>query len=562
MILKKIIRNFKTTIVVIAVAIFSVASFSFIDNDFEYVKNLDIFASMFREVNLYYVDSIDTGKLMKKGIDEMLNSLDPYTKYIPESEINDYRFITTGLYGGIGAVIRQKGEYAVISEPYEGYPAHKNGLLAGDIILKIDGLSAMGKKTDEISQKLKGAAGTIVKLLIQREENDLPFEKAITREVIKVKSVPFYGIIRNGIGYIKLNNFTESASSEIGVALKEMKATGKLLGLVLDIRGNPGGLLNEAVNVSNIFVEKGKDIVITKGKTKENRKTFKTINDAIDRELPLAILVNNGSASASEIVSGSMQDLDRAVIIGQRTFGKGLVQSTRPLSYNTQLKITTSKYYIPSGRCIQAFDYTHRNENGSVGKIPDSMVTAFKTQNGRTVYDGGGILPDIITSPRKLSNISISLLNKNLIFDYANYYYRRHPNHVLNDITISESDFADFQLFISTKDYDFITKSEKSLEELRKNAEEENYYAGLKSALDSLQTKLSHNKQEDILKNKKEIISIIEEEIAARYYYQSGRIKEALFHDIEFDRAIDVLNDAGFYSGILLGTVKANEQKK
>ncbi len=561
MILLKRIRKFKKTIVVSSVVIFSVISFSFIDNDFEYSKNLDIFASMFREVNLYYVDSIDTGKLMKKGIDEMLNSLDPYTKYIPESEISDYRFITTGLYGGIGAVIRQKGEYAVISEPYEGYPAHKNGLLAGDIILKIDGLSAIGKKTDEISHKLKGAPGTKVKLLLKRDENDFPFEKTITREEIKVKSVPYYGIIRNGIGYIKLNNFTESASSEIGVALKEMKATGKLKGLVLDIRGNPGGLLNEAVNVSNIFIEKGKDIVITKGKTKENRKTFKTINDAIDRELPLAILVNNGSASASEIVSGSMQDLDRAVIIGQRTFGKGLVQSTRPLSYNTQLKITTSKYYIPSGRCIQALDYSHRNLNGSVGKIPDSMVTAFKTQNGRTVYDGGGILPDIITSPRKLSNISISLLSKNLIFDYANYYYRMHPNPVHTETTFTDSDFVDFQSFISTKEYDFVTKSEKSLEELRKNAEEEKYYADLKNELESLQAKLVHNKQEDILKNKNEIISIIEEEIAARYYYQSGRIKAALSYDIEFDQAIDVLNDTGFYSGILNGTVRADGQK-
>lgn len=558
MLQKKIIRRYRTAIIVIAVSIFSVISFSFIDNDFEYAKNLDIFASMFREVNLYYVDSVDPGKLMKKGIDEMLNSLDPYTNFIPESEKDDYRFMTTGHYGGIGAVIRQKGEYTVISDPYEGYPAQKNGLLAGDIILKIDGLSAQGKKTDEISHKLKGSPGSQVKLLIQRDGNDTPFEKTLTREEIKVKSVPYYGIIRNGIGYIKLNSFTESASSEIAAALKEMKATGNLRGLVLDIRGNPGGLLNEAVNVSNIFIEKGQEIVSTKGKIKENNRVYKSINDAIDKDLPLAVLVNSGSASASEIVSGALQDLDRAVIIGQRTFGKGLVQNTRPLSYNTQLKITTSKYYIPSGRCIQALDYSHRNDDGSVGKIPDSLVTAFKTHTGRTVYNGGGILPDVITSLKKLSNISTSLLNKNIIFDYATYYYRRHPQQAFTDITLTDTDFSDFQSFISTKEYDYTTKSEKSLEDLRKNAEEEKYYTDLKSGLDSLQSKLAHNKQDDVIRNKNEIISILEEEIASRYFYQSGRIRESLLHDKELDKAIDVLNDTGFYSGILNGTVKAD----
>ncbi len=560
MMLKKVVRRFKTAIIAITVSIFSVVSFSFVDNDFEYVKNMDIFASLFKEVNLYYVDSVDPSKMMKKGIDEMLNSLDPYTNFIPESEIEDYRFITTGHYGGIGAVIRQKGEFAVISEPYEGYPAQKNGLLAGDVILKIDGLSAQGKKTDEISHKLKGSPGTQVKLLLQRDGNEKPFEKTLVREEIKVKSVPYYGVIRDGIGYIKLNNFTESASSEISVALNEMKAKNKLNGLVLDIRGNPGGLLNEAVNVSNIFIEKGQEIVSTKGKIKENIRIYKSINNAIDKDLPLVVLVNSGSASASEIVSGAFQDLDRAVIIGQRTFGKGLVQSTRSLSYNTQLKITTAKYYIPSGRCIQALDYSNRNEDGSVGKIPDSLVTSFKTNAGRKVYNGGGILPDVITLPKKLSNISTSLLNKNIIFDYSNYYYRMHPQQGFSDITISDAAFEDFKLFISTKDYDFITKSEKSLEDLRKNAEEEKYYADLKSELDSLQLKLAHNKLDDVMKNKEEIIFILEEEIATRYFFQTGRIRKSLLHDIELDKAIDVLNDTVFYSGILNGSVKAETE--
>ena len=556
MALKKVNRKFKIIIAAIVISVFSFASFSFIDKDFEYVKNLDIFASMFREVNLYYVDSIDPGKLMKKGIDEMLNSLDPYTNYIPESEIDDYRFITTGQYGGIGAVIRQKGAYVVISEPYEGYPAQKNGLLAGDMILKIDGVTAKNKKTDEISHKLKGTPGSQVKLLILRDGNNSPFEKTVTREEIKVKSVPYYGMIRSGIGYIKLNSFTESASKEISTALKEMKSDGNLRGLVLDIRGNPGGLLNEAVNVSNIFIEKGKEIVSTKGKIIEKNKIYKSINEAIDKDLPIAVLVNSGSASASEIVSGALQDFDRAVIIGQRTFGKGLVQTTRPLSYNTQVKITTSKYYIPSGRCIQALDYSHRNEDGSVGKIPDSLVTAFKTSAGRTVYDGGGILPDVITATKKLSNISISLLNKNIIFDYATYYHRMHPQNTITDISLTDEDFVDFQKYISTKDYDFTTKSEKSLEDLRKNAEEEKYYSDLKNELDSLQSKLAHNKQDDVVKYKDEIISLIEEEVASRYFYQSGRIKESLSHDNELEKAIEVLNNSVYYSGILSGSLK------
>ncbi len=556
MALKKVNRKFKIIIAAIVISVFSFASFSFIDKDFEYVKNLDIFASMFREVNLYYVDSIDPGKLMKKGIDEMLNSLDPYTNYIPESEIDDYRFITTGQYGGIGAVIRQKEDYVVISEPYEGYPAQKNGLLAGDMILKIDGVTAKNKKTDEISHKLKGTPGSQVKLLILRGGNNSPFEKTLTREEIKVKSVPYYGMIRSGIGYIKLNSFTESASKEISTALKEMKSDGNLRGLVLDIRGNPGGLLNEAVNVSNIFIEKGKEIVSTKGKIIEKNKIYKSINEAIDKDLPIAVLVNSGSASASEIVSGALQDFDRAVIIGQRTFGKGLVQTTRPLSYNTQVKITTSKYYIPSGRCIQALDYSHRNEDGSVGKIPDSLVTAFKTSAGRTVYDGGGILPDVITATKKLSNISISLLNKNIIFDYATYYHRMHPQNTITDISLTDEDFVDFQKYISTKDYDFTTKSEKSLEDLRKNAEEEKYYSDLKNELDSLQSKLAHNKQDDVVKYKDEIVSLIEEEVASRYFYQSGRIKESLSHDNELEKAIEVLNNSVYYSGILSGSLK------
>ena len=558
MYLKRIISRYKTVVIAVVVAISSVVSYSFVDDYFQITKNLDIFAALFRDVNIYYVDSVNPEKLMKTGIDNMLNSLDPYTNFIPESSSDDYRFMTTGQYGGIGAVIRQNGDYTVISDPYEGFPAQKSGLLAGDVIMKIDGISAKGKRTDEISHSLKGTPGTEVKLLISREGIEKPFEKSLTRAEIKVKSVPYSGIIRDGIGYIKLNNFTEGANREISNALKNMKTSGNLNGVILDIRGNPGGLLNEAVNISNIFVDKGKEIVSTKGKLKDYLRTYKAINEAVEKDIPLVVLVNSGSASASEIVSGSLQDLDRAVIIGQRTFGKGLVQTTRSLSYNTQLKITTSKYYIPSGRCIQALDYSHRNDDGSVGKIPDSLVTAFKTSAGRIVFDGGGILPDVISTPEKLRNISASLLSKNIIFDYATNYFHKHPEGASTIVRLSDSDFADFQSYISTKDYDYSTKSEKSLDELRKNTEEENYFTALKAGLDSLKYKLEHNKQEDVIKNKKEIMSLLEEEIASRYFFQAGRIRQSLLNDPELDRAIEVLNDRGYYSGILSGTVKAD----
>jgi carboxyl-terminal processing protease len=553
----KFIRKYKIAVITGAVVFTSFISLSFVDEYFEVSRNLDIFTSMFREINVYYVDPVDPGKLMKKGIDDMLNSLDPYTNYIPESEIQDYRYMTTGQYGGIGAVIRLKGDYAVISDPYFGYPAQKNGLIAGDVILQIDGKSAKGKKTDEVSTALKGSPGTQVKLLLQRNDGE-PFEKIITREEIKVKSVPYAGIVQKGIAYIRLNNFTESASREISASLKELKLSNDLHGIILDLRGNPGGLLNEAVNVSNIFIDKGQEIVSTKGKIKDLNRTYKTINEALDSSTPVVVLVNSSSASASEIVSGSLQDLDRAVILGQRTYGKGLVQTTRPLSYNTQLKLTTAKYYIPSGRCIQALDYANRNEDGSVGKIPDSLVTPFKTKCGRLVYNGGGVLPDVATSPEKLSNISLSLLNKNIIFDYATSYYLRNPEIAATDIKLTDSDFADFEKFISTKDYDYTTKSEKSLEDLKKNAEDEKYLEVLKKDLDILKSKLAHNKQEDIDKNKKEIISLLEEEIIARYQYQSGRVKKSLSTDPELNKAIEVLNDSGFYKGILSGTIKAD----
>jgi len=561
--MKKFLRKHTLWFVILGTTLTSVISYGFIDEYFEVSKNLDIFSSVYREVNMYYVDPTDPGKLMKKGIDSMLETLDPYTNYIPESDIEDFRFLTTGQYGGIGALIKQKGDNVIISDPYEGYPAQKAGLLAGDLILEIDGKAVNNKKTDDISRLLKGSPKTQVHLLIQREGESAPFEKTITREEIKVKSVPYYGMVSDDIAYIRLNSFTENSGRDLGAALKELKSKHQLKGLVFDLRNNPGGLLNEAVNVSNLFVERGQDIVSTKGRLKDLDRTYKALNEAVDPGIALAVLVNSGSASASEIVSGSLQDLDRAVIVGQRTFGKGLVQTTRPLSYNTQLKITTAKYYVPSGRCIQALDYSHRNEDGSVGKVPDSLLTEFSTRAGRKVFDGGGILPDVSMDATKLSNISVSLLNKNLIFDYATRYRRTHPEIAsVNDFVLTDADFNDFANFLSDKDYDYTTRSEKAMEDLKKNSEDEKYYTDIQREYEALKLKLAHNKQADVEKNKNEILQLLEEEIISRYYYQSGRIETALQHDAELKKAMEIIHDQSVYSGILKGSLKADAGKK
>lgn len=557
--IKSLFKKYRTLLLVVFVSASSVITYSFVDDYFEISKNLDIFSSVYREVNMYYVDPVEPGKFMKKGIDAMLATLDPYTNYIPESEIEDYRFMTTGQYGGIGALIRQKGDYVAISDPYEGFPAQKADLRAGDEILSVDGISAKGKKTDEISRILKGQPKTQVKLLIRREGIKDPIEKTLTREEIKVKSVPYYGMLNNDIGYIRLTNFTDNCSADVKDALVKLKEKNSLKGVVLDLRFNPGGLLNEAVNVTNVFVDKGQEIVSTRSKVKALDKSYKAINNAVDTNIPLAVLVNSGSASASEIVSGTLQDLDRGVIIGQRTFGKGLVQTTRPLGYNSQLKITTSKYYVPSGRCIQALDYTHRNEDGSVGKVPDSLVTAFKTKAGREVFDGGGILPDLVVEQKKLSNITLSLITKNIIFDFASHYRNEHESIVpARDFKLSESDWNDFVTYIADKDYDYTTKSEKSLDELKKNSEEEKYLDELKNDIEGLKLKLAHNKKDDIQKNRQEISGFIEQEIVTRYYYQAGKIEASFDNDKEVQKAIEVLGNPGMHSGILNGTFKAS----
>jgi len=543
-------KKFKLIILAISLAITSVVSVGFVDNYFEIAKNLDIFTTLYKELNTFYVDETDPGDLMKKGIKAMLKSLDPYTTYIPESDIEDFRFMTTGQYGGIGAMITTRGDYVYISEPYEGFAAQKAGLMAGDKILEINGKSAKGKSTEEVSKVLKGQPNTAVTVLIERKNKTKPFEVSFDREQVSVASVPYSAFIEDGIAYIRLRSFTRNCANDLKNAIKELKKEQELKGLILDLRSNPGGLLNESVDIVNLFVEKGEEVVSTKGKIKSWEKSYVANKTPLDTEVPLVVLINSSSASASEIVSGAIQDLDRGVVIGQRSYGKGLVQQTRKLSYNSQLKLTVAKYYIPSGRCIQALDYSNRNDDGSVGKVPDSLMTSFETRNGREVKDGGGILPDIITDPGKYSMIIPSLLKERFFFDYATDYRFSHDS-ISENFIFSDADFLDFTNYISDKDYTYETATEKSLKKLKKKAEDEEYFDALSEEYDALVLKMELNKEDDLQNSKGDIKEILTGEIMSRYFYQKGRIKAGLNFDIEVENAIEILKENTEYNKIL-----------
>ncbi|KXK47462.1 MAG: hypothetical protein FNNCIFGK_01083 [Bacteroidia bacterium] len=559
---KKLGKKIRWIIVVCLISTAGLSVYSFSEDYFEISRNLDIFATLFRELNIYYVDDIKPGELMKKGMDSMLESLDPYTNYIPESEIEDYRFMTTGQYGGIGALIGQRNNEVIITDPYEGFPAQKADLRAGDVIIALDGKSIEGKKYDEISKLLKGQPKTPVKITVKREGEPNPIEKNLVREEIKISSVPYSGIVSDSIGYIRLTGFTENAGMEVKSALTTLEGKTKLKGVILDLRGNPGGLLNEAVNIVNIFVNKGSEVVSTKGKAKEWDKTYHALNNPVDTEIPVAVLVNSSSASASEIVSGSIQDFDRGIIIGQRTFGKGLVQTTRPLSYGAQLKVTTAKYYIPSGRCIQALDYSHRNEDGSVGKIPDSLITQFKTKSGRIVFDGGGVMPDYVTEIRMLSPITQSLITKYLIFDYATYYRINHPTIAPpKEFHLSDAEYNDFVKWLSGKDYDYTTKSEKLLDDFKTASEKEKYFSSAEKEYDMLKKKVAHDKVADLQKFKDEIKEVLENEIVSRYYFQNGQIEVSFNDDVEIKKAIEALNNKAVYDSILTHSMASMREK-
>jgi len=529
-------------------------------NNFEISKNLDIYATLLKELDKNYAEGINPGELTETAITAMLESLDPYTVFLPESRAEDFKLMTTGQYGGIGALIQKRGEYVIISEPYEGFPAQKSDLRAGDRILEINGESAIGKNSDEVSEILKGQPGVEIDLVISRDGEDGPLRKKVLREEIKIPNIPYSGMLNENIGYICLTNFTQNAGSEVKKAFQELKENHDLTGLVLDLRGNGGGLLNEAVNISNLFIDRGQLIVSTKGKDRAKNQDHFTRNVPIDTEIPLVVLVDNSSASASEIVAGAMQDLDRGIIIGQRTFGKGLVQNIVPLTYNSQVKITVAKYYIPSGRCIQAIDYFHKDDNGNSAKIPDSLISEFKTKNGRIVYDGGGIVPDVPLKPIRISKISQTLITKNLLFDYANKYAREHASIPPADrFTITDEIYNDLTLFLKDKDYDYKTNSEDALEKLKASAVKEDYFEVIREDYEEMKSRIMHDKQADLLKYREEISEILKSEIVARYYFQKGRVIASLETDPEIAKAIEVLEGRDTYLAILDGSLKTDK---
>jgi carboxyl-terminal processing protease len=494
---------------------------------------------------------------MKTGIDAMLKSLDPYTNYIPESNIEDYKMMTTGQYGGIGALIQKQGDYVIISEPYEGFGAFKAGLIAGDKILEVDGKSVKGKSTTDIREFLLGQPGSSIELKIERPGTPESLLKKVVREEVKIKDVPYFGMVSDSVGYIKLTGFTETASAEVKEAFNKLKEE-NMQQLVLDLRGNGGGLLKEAVSIVNFFVPKGTPIVDTKGKIKDWDKSYSAALNPLDMEIPVVVLIDGGSASASEIVSGSLQDNDRAVVLGTQSFGKGLVQSVRPLSYNSKLKVTVAKYYTPSGRCIQKLDYSHRDDEGKVNEIADSLITEFKTiHNKRPVFDGKGISPDIEIEREPISDISVSLLTKSLFFNFATEYRLKHETIApAKEFKLSDEDYKSFVEFLSDKDYAYTTESEDLLASLEKTTKEEKYFDDVKEEYELLKQKLSHHKNDDLNTFKDEISKILETEIVGRYYYQTGQIEISLKKDTTLNEAIKTLSNKNLYNSVLAGTNK------
>lgn len=538
-------------IITAAVLVAGISLFSFTNDqkNFEIAKNLDIYYTLFRELNTFYVDEINPNKLVKTSIDKMLESLDPYTNYISEADVEDFRFMTTGEYAGIGALISKQNGVIVIAEPYEGFPAQKYGLKAGDIILEVEGKATATMSTEDVSNLLKGPALKPVKLKIQRPEEKKPFDLEVVREKITIEAVPYYGMLDEKTAYIRLSNFTQNCSEEVKKAYLDLKKQHNPESLVLDLRSNPGGLLIEAVQIMNLFVPKGVEIVSTRGKVKEWDNVYKATQAPVDTTVRIAVITNRGSASASEIIAGAMQDLDRGLVIGTRTFGKGLVQATRELSYNTKLKVTTAKYYVPSGRCIQALDYTHRNEDGSVGNVPDSLISEFKTKNGRKVYDGGGVVPDIKVEQENLSSLSVELVTRFMVFDFATRFAARNPSIPQPEaFKISDAVYDEFVKFVKEHDFKYDSETQNTLAELVKTAKEEKYFDVASEEFKLLESKLKPDLDKDLKLFRKEISELLEDEIVSRYYYQKGAIRAAIDEDQSIRKAVEALKTTDVYS--------------
>jgi len=514
---------------------------------FDISKNLEIFANAYREINHSYVDELDPGKVMRTGLDAMLEGLDPYTNYISETDIEGYRIQTDGKYNGIGAEGMLMGDYVVITEIYEKSPAHKAGLKVGDAIVAVDGQSAKGKTEGQVMEFLRGFPGTQADLLIRRPGENKDLKISLQREEVDIPNVPHSGLVAENIGYINLTTYTRDAARNVGTALQDLKTKNPhLKGVILDLRDNGGGLLNEAVNLVNLFVPRGELVASTKGKVPEWDNVFKTVNNPMDENIPLVVLINKMSASASEVTCGALQDLDRAVLMGQRSYGKGLVQNMKDLGYNARVKLTTAKYYIPSGRCIQAVRY----KNGEPVDIPESERAQFKTRNGRTVLDGGGVKPDVLLPHDTAAGVVNALLRQHIIFDYATQYALKHPS--IDSIELfAFTDWDDFSRFVQSRNFEYESASEKKLRELGAAAAGENYSIG--ADIQAMESKIKAGKKDELVKNKARILHEIEQEIVGRYYFQRGKVRKNLKNDPEVEEAVKLLNDPGRYKAILAG---------
>jgi carboxyl-terminal processing protease len=557
--LRRFINRCKKQVITALIAVCSIGFFAFEqDNLFEISKNIDIFVTLFRELNANYVDDVKTEQIIHKGIDAMLESLDPYTEFIAESDVDDYKMShVSNEYAGIGALVQQQDGKVMIAEPYYGYPAQKADLRAGDVVLKIDDKDVYNKKVEDVTSLLKGLRNTSLKITIQRKGEAQPLVKTLTRQEIKIKNVSYYGTIADGVGYIRLDKFLDNCAAEVKQALVSLKEKQKIKSVVLDLRGNGGGILQEAVKIVNLFVPKGTLIVSQKGKIKSNNTEYYATASPVDAEIPLVVLVDNGSASASEIVAGAIQDTDRGVIIGERTFGKGLVQQTISLAYNTLMKVTIAKYYTPSGRCIQSLDYTNRKDDGSVVKVADSLITEFKTKNKRSIYDGSGIYPDISVVTPEFHLVSFQLMQQYHIFNFATEFRSKY-NQIApaKEFTLNDEQYNEFVTFVEQAKFDFTSKSEDKLLELEKVSKKEKYYNNVSADYEKLKAKIAAKKKNDLLVFKNEIKQLLESEIACRYYYQDGRTEASFKYDDEIKEAQKILQTPVAYLAIVNGEGK------